>query len=100
LRGYELADLRARQIATEDYEHFDLILTMDWDNHALAEERCPPVYRNKVRRLAEFFQKHDNPVVPDPYYGGAGGFEEVLDLIEDGCDGLMRHLTRQNLPVR
>jgi 4a-hydroxytetrahydrobiopterin dehydratase len=46
----------------------------------------------KVRRMAEFFQSHADTVVPDPYEGGAAGFEQVLDLLEDGCQGLLSHL--------
>ena len=91
-RGYDLSDQRARQLTAHDFERFDLVLVMDWDNLALAEERCPPQHRRKLRRLAEFFQQHDSPVVPDPYQGGAAGFETVLDLVEDGCRGLLRHV--------
>jgi len=91
-RGYDLSALRARAVAEADFEHFDLILAMDWDNFALLEEQCPPEHRGKLKRLAEFARRHDSPVVPDPYYGGANGFERVLDLIEDACDGLIDHL--------
>lgn len=93
LRGYDLSDLRARQVSDEDFEKHDLLLAMDWDNLALAEERCPPPYRRKLRRLTEFCQRHDAMVVPDPYYGGDAGFTHVLDLIEDACDGLIAHLS-------
>ena len=75
LRGYDLSHLRARQILEADFERFDLILTMDWDK--------------KVRRLAEFFQRFSDTVVPDPHYGGPEDFERVLDLVEDGTEGLM-----------
>jgi protein-tyrosine phosphatase len=88
-RGYDLSDLRARQIEDADFERHDLILVMDWDNLALTEALCPPQLRRKVRRLTEFCLVQDKPVVPDPYYGGANGFEEVLDLVEDACDGLL-----------
>jgi protein-tyrosine phosphatase len=47
-----------------------------------------------VRRLTEFCLSMDSPVVPDPYYGGTAGFDHVLDLVEDACDGLLRHLTK------
>ncbi len=89
LRGYDLSHLRARQILEADFERFDLILTMDWDNQALTESLCPPSRIKKVRRLAEFFQRFSDTVVPDPYYGGPEDFERVLDLIEDGTEGLM-----------
>lgn len=91
-RGYDLSALRARRVTSADYARFDLLLAMDWDNHALLESRCPPALRNRVRRLAEFASPGTRPVIPDPYYGGAAGFEEVLDLVEDACDGLVRHL--------
>ena len=58
----------------------------------LLEEQCPSEQRAKLRRLTEFASRHSSPVVPDPYYGGADGFENVLDLIEDACDGVIRHL--------
>lgn len=91
-RGYDLSDLRARQIEDADFERHDLILVMDWDNLALTEALCPPEHRRKVRRLTEFSLVQDKPVVPDPYYGGTDGFEEVLDLVEDACDGLLEQI--------
>jgi protein-tyrosine phosphatase len=95
MRGYDLSDLRARQISDDDFVRHDLLLTMDWDNHSLAEERCPPQHRRKLRRLAEFCRRHSAAVVPDPYYGGDAGFAHVLDLIEDACDSLIDELTRR-----
>lgn len=94
-RGYDLSGLRAREVVEADFDQFDLILAMDWDNLALLEERCPPPYRRKLGRLTEHCRLHDSPVVPDPYAGGAQGFEEVLDLVEDACDGLVTMLRRQ-----
>jgi protein-tyrosine phosphatase len=91
-RGYDLSDLRARQIRKSDFETFDHILVMDWDNLSLVQEKCPPQHQKKVRRFTEFCQEFDSPVVPDPYYGEAQGFEHVLDLIEDASDGLLRLL--------
>jgi protein-tyrosine phosphatase len=98
-RGVDLSTQRARQLTANDFETFDLVLVMDWDNQALAEELCPPQHAKKLRRFAEFFQQHDSPVVPDPYQGGAAGFEHVLDLVEDGSAGLLAHVRRAlNLP--
>ena len=94
-RGYDLSRLRARQIQDTDFEAHDLILAMDWDNLALIQDECPPAHQHKLRRLTEFCQVHDSPVVPDPYYGGDPGFEHVLDLVEDACQGLLRHVTQQ-----
>lgn len=94
-RGYDLSDLRARQISNQDYEQHDLLLAMDWDNLALAQQHCQPEYQRKLRRLTEFCKKHQAAVVPDPYYGGDAGFEHVLDLIEDACEGLLEHVEQQ-----
>ena len=94
-RGYDLSDLRARQITDDDYAQYDLILVMDWDNLALVQEDCPPEHLTKVRRLTELCLSQDAPVVPDPYHGGAKGFDQVLDLIEDACEGLLRHVQQR-----
>jgi len=91
-RGYDLADLRARQVQDADFETFDLVLAMDRDNLAELQARCPSAHLGKLRRLTEFCQTHAVDVVPDPYYGGSGGFERVLDLVEDACAGLMLHV--------
>jgi protein-tyrosine phosphatase len=91
-RGYDLSGLRARQISDADFARHDLILAMDWDNLALVQEECPAEHLHKVRRLTEFCLTHDSPVVPDPYYGGKDGFEHVLDLVEDACEGLLQHV--------
>jgi len=94
-RGYDLSGLRARQVKPADYTRFDLILAMDQDNLALLQADCPPAQQHKLRRLTEFCQQSSSAQVPDPYYGDASGFEQVLDLVEDACDGLLAHVRRQ-----
>jgi protein-tyrosine phosphatase len=91
-RGYDLSDLRARALHRHDFARADLLLMMDEGHLALAEKRCPPEYRHKLRRLTSFCRCHDSPAVPDPYYGGPSDFERVLDLVEDACEGLLDHL--------
>jgi protein-tyrosine phosphatase len=91
-RGYNLSSLRARRVQAEDYERFDLLLAMDWDNLALLEDDCPPEHARKLRRLMEFAQVSSHTVVPDPYHGGDQGFEDVLDLVEQACIGLLSHV--------
>ena len=92
LRGYDLSTQRSRPVTTADFARFDLLLAMDEENlgHLLAA--CPPAQRPKLRLLMEFAQRSSSHVVPDPYTGGADHFEEVLDLIEDACEGLVAHL--------
>ncbi|APW35812.1 phosphotyrosine protein phosphatase [Rhodoferax koreense] len=98
-RGYDLSALRARQIIDADFEAHDLILVMDWDNLALAQDQSDPRHHTKIRRLTEFCERHDSPVVPDPYYGGERGFEHVLDLVEDACDGLLKQVRQRLDPL-
>lgn len=94
-RGYDLSDLRARSVEDRDFEAFDLLITMDWDNRALLEERCPPQHLHKLRGFAEFLKTSPASVIPDPYYGGDPGFEHVLDLIEEASDGLIGWITQK-----
>lgn len=89
-RGYDLSALRARQVRHSDFEYFDLLLTMDWDNRALLEESCPPDMHHKIRGFAEFLDSTQATVIPDPYYGGELGFEQVLDLVEEASNGLLQ----------
>ena len=94
-RGYDLSDLRARCLRPADFEQADLLLVMDDANLAAGLETCPPVHRAKLRKLVSFCAARVADAVPDPYYGGEAGFEHVLDLVEDACDGLIEHLRRQ-----
>lgn len=93
-RGIDLSAHRAQQISELDFADMDLILVMDWDNLALTQAECPPELQHKVRRLMEFARHHADTVVPDPYQGGAAGFEHVLDLLEDACQGVVDHVQR------
>ncbi|KUF41017.1 phosphotyrosine protein phosphatase [Comamonas kerstersii] len=98
-RGYDLSNLRARQLTREDFVRFDLVLVMDHENMARAQALCPPTQRQKLHRLTEFCQEIRSAVVPDPYYGGDQGFEHVLDLIEDACQGVLRHIEREHVQL-
>jgi protein-tyrosine phosphatase len=98
-RGYVLADLRSRQITDGDFHTFDLLLAMDYDNLAELRRRCPPEQQYRLRRMTEFCLHTSSPVVPDPYYGNAQGFANVLNLLEDACDGLLAHVQRHLNPA-
>jgi len=91
-RGYDLSELRARQVSVEDFVEFDYVLAMDLHNRELLLQRCPAEHRGKVQLFLEFAEGAAVREVPDPYYGGAQGFEEVLDLVEDAAEGLLRHI--------
>jgi protein-tyrosine phosphatase len=87
-RGYDMSALRARQVRPDDFAEFDLILAMDRGHLRALQKMAPPGERHKVRL---FVAGRD---VPDPYYGGAQGFEEVLDLVEVACRDLLQELKR------
>lgn len=94
-RGYDLSALRARTVDSADFERFDLILAMDRENLGALKRRAPSHTHERLRLFLEFVP--DAPEdVPDPYYGGPNGFEEVLDLVETATRGLLTHL-RQRL---
>ena len=92
-RGYSLESL-ARQVTVQDFDDFDLIVAMDVENlenlyHLVGSKP------EHVRMLGSFLDDSDDDVmgrsVPDPYYGGAAGFEEVLDMIESACPAMLEH---------
>lgn len=92
VRGYELTSV-ARQVKESDFEEFDLLLIMDEQNRRDLLPFDPERrHQSKVRFLCEFCTVHVEKEVPDPYYGGAQGFEKVLDLLEDSCAGLLKHV--------
>lgn len=91
-RGYDLSMLRARRVASADFSHFDLILAMDHENLACLREECPPEYAHKLRLLLSYAARLDREEIPDPYCGGAAGFDEVIDLVEAAARGLLAEL--------
>ncbi len=92
-RGYDLSELRARQVDIRDFREFDYILAMDRANLADLLGRCPAEHRHKVRLYLSFSERYADQEVPDPYYGGRQGFERVLDMVEDAARGLLREVT-------
>ena len=91
-RGVDISDLRARQIAPRDFQHFDWILAADRGNLAILTRLCPAEYRHKLHLMLDMSEAHAGQEVPDPYYGGAEGFEQVLDLLEAMAEGLIRRI--------
>lgn len=96
-RGYDLSDLRGREVCEKDFEEFDYVLAMDKDNLTMLQKKCPAHLQHKVRRLLSFSRRFPNLDVPDPYYGGRAGFDQVLDMVEDAADGLIEEIKRSTL---
>ncbi|MDH3637512.1 MAG: low molecular weight phosphotyrosine protein phosphatase [Gammaproteobacteria bacterium] len=91
-RGLDMSGLRARQTTTDDFHTFDYILCMDCENRQHLEQLAPLEFTHKVRLFMEFATTSDDLEVPDPYYGGAKGFERVLDMLEDAAQGLLQQI--------
>ncbi len=83
----------ARQFTKEDFREFDLILAMDRDNyHNILRLDPQGEYRHKVKMMCDYATHHREKEVPDPYYGGESGFDRVIDLLKDACNGLLAEL--------
>lgn len=92
-RGYDISGLRARPIGPEDFARFQWLLAMDDANLAWLQKNAPADGRARIELLMPYALRNPQQrVVPDPYYGAAAGFEQVLDLLEDACDGVVRRI--------
>ena len=88
-KGYTIHG-HARRIDAEDLKNFDLIVTMDESNFSDVKQLDPSgEFHQKIRPIVSFCRHNDDPRVPDPYYGGQRGFDHVIGLLEDGCQGML-----------
>jgi protein-tyrosine phosphatase len=93
-QGIDLSDIRARAVDDGDFERFDYVLAMDRDNYRNLKQRCPEQYQGRLRMFLEFAPHFPEREVPDPYYGGARGFDHVLNLVEAAAQGLLAQVRR------
>ena len=91
-RGFDMRMLRARVVETADFARFDLVLAMDEPVYEHLRQIAPRGQADRVRFFLEYAPQLDRREVPDPYYGGEAGFEEVLDLVEEAARGLLAAL--------
>ena len=89
-RGIDLSKQTARRVSVDDFEKFDYILAMDEDNLSDLHAVCPIEHMHKIRLLLDFAPHLNIREVPDPYYGGASGFDRVLDMVEVASEGLLK----------
>ena len=94
-RSYDLSLLRARQVGPDDFKNFDYILAMDKQNLRDLQAMRPGQDRCHLSLFLDFATDTSLREVPDPYYSGEAGFEEVLDLVEDAARGLLTTIQRQ-----
>lgn len=91
-RGYDMSQLRGRQVDAEDFGRFDYVLAMDEANLSILQRLRPRDATSHLGLFLEFAERHREREVPDPYYGGTDGFERVLDMVEDAAGGLLKHI--------
>lgn len=98
-RGYDMSNLRGRQVEAGDFMRFDYVLAMDNTNLVTLERLRPSTAQSHLGLFLEFAERHDGWEVPDPYYGGGDGFERVLDMVEDAANGLLQHIRQRHIEV-
>jgi protein-tyrosine phosphatase len=96
-RGYDLSQLRGRQVEAADFSRFDYLLAMDEGNLAILQRLRPLETSSHLGLFLDFARHHREREVPDPYYGGTEGFERVLDMVEDAAEGFLQHLVQRHL---
>ena len=96
LRGIDLSPLRGRRATAADIKEFDYILAMDQDNYENLMRLTPIEHESRVSLLMSYAPERPENEVPDPYFGGEGGFDRVLDMIEDASRGLLADIRRQH----
>lgn len=98
-RGYDLSNIRARKVAPQDLEYFDLILAMDKNNLEVLRRMCPPQLAGRLQLFMRYAKNFDDEEVPDPYYGLGHEFDMVIDMVEDASAGLIEEL-QERLPAK
>ncbi len=93
-RGYDLSTLRARVVEPGDFGRFDLVVAMDEEVHERLRALAPSAHASRLALFMDFAPALGRRDVPDPYYGGPAGFEDVLDLVEEGARGLLAALAK------
>ena len=94
-RGYDLSKIRARKVAVQDFDFFDLILAMDRNSLEALRRICPPERQERLGLFMDYARRFDDREVPDPYYGVGQGFDLVVDMVEDATDGLIGFIAQR-----
>jgi protein-tyrosine phosphatase len=96
-RGIDIGDLRARRAEADDFQRFDYVLAMDQDNYHSLARICPGGLESKLLLFLDFAPELRRREVPDPYYGGQQGFEQVFDMVEAAALGLLEDIRQRHL---
>jgi len=95
IRGYNLSQLRARKVARQDLDYFNLILAMDKSNLDNLQRMASPEQQDRIKLFMDYSKNFDDNEVPDPYYGLGHGFDLVLDMVEDAALGLIDEIKKE-----
>ena len=93
--GVDLSDLRARQVRSEDFAQFEYVLAMDNDNYQILSDICPAGAESRLHLFLDFAPDLNLCEVPDPYYGGDRGFDQVFDMVEAASIGLLQEIQQR-----
>lgn len=96
-RGYDLSSQRAKLLQPGDFEHFDLILAMQTSNLQTLRDKCPTHYQGKIQLFTSYCNTAASQDLPDLFYGKPEDFEQVLDIIEEGCDTILMKLQQMDV---
>lgn len=95
-RGIAMHDLRARKVDFADLIEFDYVLAMDGDNLSILQQMAPADLQPKIMLFMQFDPAAKSNYVPDPYYGGSKGFDEVFDMVEAASHGFLDYLSTEH----
>ena len=91
-RGIDMSSQRARKVKSTDFDDFDYVLAMDASNYRDLKQLASPAGRKKLHLFMDFAQGWNETEVPDPYYGGSNGFEQVFDMVQAASEGLLEDI--------
>lgn len=95
MNGIDISHQVARQLSSDDYSTYDLIFAMDKNNYRDILQVAPRTYSAKVYVFLEYAGVVGDTTVPDPYYGGIEGFEEVFELLESNCSPIIERILKE-----
>ncbi|WP_028357002.1 low molecular weight protein-tyrosine-phosphatase [Brackiella oedipodis] len=87
-RGYDISGIKVRLVQASDFQDFDMILVMDWENLSKMKQLCPRPLQHKLRLLMRYANDYEEATVPDPFYGGLDAFFKMYDYLADSCQGV------------
>ncbi|MEM9469628.1 MAG: low molecular weight protein-tyrosine-phosphatase [Pseudomonadota bacterium] len=92
-RGIDMSGLYAQKIEQSDFEDYDLLVAMDRGHYSHLEKLQPQGGLAEIKLFSDYLTNYNTSDIPDPYYGGDEGFDIVLDMVEEGCDAMLKSIT-------